>query len=191
MQILDSHKAVLGKGPGTLKGTKAKTHVDPNAEPKYMKARPVPYTPKVKVELELDRPQSVGITSPVEFTEWATPIVPVVKSNGSVRICGMKWSEVKCTVNQVSKFDNYPIPKRACWRHLVKGTNSQSCRRHTSNCYWRMSLRSIQPSIPTKDSNSTTDYPSVYSQHRGYFNAAWRICSRAYPTWLHALTTSW
>ena len=90
MQILDSHKAVLGKGPGTLKGTKAKTHVDPNAEPKYMKACPVPYTLKVKVELELDRPQSVGITSPVEFTEWATPIVPVVKSNGSVRICGMK-----------------------------------------------------------------------------------------------------
>lgn len=90
MQILDSHKAVLGKGLGTLKGTKAKIHVDPNAEPKYMKARPVPYTPKVKVELELDRPQSVGITSPVEFTEWAAPIVPVVKSNGSVRICGMK-----------------------------------------------------------------------------------------------------
>ena len=35
------------------------------------------------------------------------PIVPVVKQDGSVRICG----DYKCTVNQVSKLDNYPIPK--------------------------------------------------------------------------------
>ena len=72
-----------------------------------MKARPVPYALKAKVEKELDRLLSEGIISPVEFTEWATPIVPVVKQDGSVRICG----DYKCTVNQVSKLDNYPIPK--------------------------------------------------------------------------------
>ena len=43
----------------------------------------------------------------MEFTEWAAPIVPVVKQDGSVRKCG----DYKCTVNQVSKLDNYPIPK--------------------------------------------------------------------------------
>ena len=31
----------------------------------------------------------------------------MVKQDGSVRICG----DYKCTVNQVSKLDNYPIPK--------------------------------------------------------------------------------
>jgi len=31
----------------------------------------------------------------------------VVKQDGSVGICG----NYKCTVNQVSKLDNYPIPK--------------------------------------------------------------------------------
>ena len=51
--------------------------------------------------------QSEGIISPVEFTEWAAPIVLVVKQDGSVRICG----DYKSTVNQVSKLDNYPIPK--------------------------------------------------------------------------------
>ena len=51
-----------------------------------MKARPVPYALKAKVEKELDRLQSEGIISPVEFTEWAAPIVPVVKQDGSVRI---------------------------------------------------------------------------------------------------------
>ncbi|CAC5392405.1 unnamed protein product [Mytilus coruscus] len=43
----------------------------------------------------------------VEFSDWAAPIVPVVKENGSIRICG----DYKVTVNAVSKLDNYPIPK--------------------------------------------------------------------------------
>lgn len=43
----------------------------------------------------------------VEFSEWAAPIVPIVKENGSIRICG----DYKITVNRVSKLDNYPIPK--------------------------------------------------------------------------------
>ena len=106
-KMLDVHKDVFGEGLGTLKGTEAKIYVDPGAAPKYMKARPVPDALKAKVEQELDRLQIEGIISPVEFTEWAAPIVPVVKQDGSVRICG----DYKSTVNQVSKLDNYPIPK--------------------------------------------------------------------------------
>ena len=97
----------MGKGLGTLKGTEAKIYVDPSAPPKFIKGRPVPYALKAKVEKELDRLQSEGIISPVEFTEWAAPIVPVVKQDESVPICG----DYKCTVNQVSKLDNYSIPK--------------------------------------------------------------------------------
>ena len=106
-KILDAHKDVFGEGLGTLKGTEAKIYVDPSAPPKFMKARPVPYDLKAKVEKELDRLQSEGIISPIEFTEWMATIVPVVKQDGSVRICG----DYKCTVNQVSKLNNYPIPK--------------------------------------------------------------------------------
>ena len=43
----------------------------------------------------------------VDVSEWATPIVPVIKEDGSIRICG----DYKMTVNQVSQLDNYPIPK--------------------------------------------------------------------------------
>ena len=39
--------------------------------------------------------------------DWATPIVPVPKTDGSVRICG----DYKITVNQVAKLDKYPIPR--------------------------------------------------------------------------------
>ena len=43
----------------------------------------------------------------MKFSEWAVPIVPVVKKDGSVRICG----EYKLTVNQASKLDTYHLPR--------------------------------------------------------------------------------
>ena len=58
--------------------TQYKCNIFPSAPPKFMKARPVPYALKVKVEKELDRLQSEGIISLVEFTEWAAPLVSVV-----------------------------------------------------------------------------------------------------------------
>jgi hypothetical protein len=48
-----------------------------------------------------------GIIELVAYSEWAAPIVPVMKPNDKVRICG----DYNLTVNQVSKLDNYPIPK--------------------------------------------------------------------------------
>ena len=46
----------------------------------------MPFVFKEKVEAELDRLQSLGIISPVQFSRCAAPIVPVVKQDGSVRI---------------------------------------------------------------------------------------------------------
>ena len=44
---------------------------------------------------------------PVQYADWALPIVPVLKKNGAVRVCG----NFKVTVNQVSRLDRYPIPR--------------------------------------------------------------------------------
>ena len=63
---------------------------------------------RTKVEEKLERLTKEGIIEPVQYAEWAAPIVPVLKSDKtSVRICG----DFKLTVNQVSKLDRYPIPK--------------------------------------------------------------------------------
>jgi len=59
------------------------------------------------VEEELSRLETSGVIKPVQFTKWAAPIVPVVKQDGSFRVCG----NYKVTVNEVAKTDTYPLPK--------------------------------------------------------------------------------
>ncbi|KAL9978544.1 hypothetical protein ACROYT_G016071 [Oculina patagonica] len=106
-EILQKHAQLFGEGLGTLQGTKAKIHVDPTATPIFHKARPVPYALREKIEQDLERLEKAGTIEPVQYSEWATPIVPVMKSDGTVRVCG----DYKLTVNKVSKLDGYPIPK--------------------------------------------------------------------------------
>jgi len=88
---------------GTLKGTQAKIYVDPGGTPKFVKARAVPFALKAKVEEVLDHLQNDGIISPVKSSEWAAPIVLVVKQGSSVCICG----DYKWTLNRVSKLDYF------------------------------------------------------------------------------------
>ena len=107
-ELLDRHQEVFNAELGTLKGYKAHISVDPNATPRFCKARPVPYALYGKVDEELQRLEKDGILEPVQFADWAAPIVTVLKADGkAVRICG----DFKVTVNQASKLDRYPIPK--------------------------------------------------------------------------------
>ena len=105
--LIDKYSEVFEEGLGTFKGPKVKIHLDPEARPKFLKARPVPYAMTGKIEVELKRLQDEGTIEPVQFSEWAAPIVPILKPDDSIRICG----DYKSTVNQVSKLDSYPIPK--------------------------------------------------------------------------------
>ena len=41
--LIDKYSEVFQEGLGTFKGPKVKTHVDPEAQPKFLKASPVPY----------------------------------------------------------------------------------------------------------------------------------------------------
>ncbi|XP_064477638.1 uncharacterized protein K02A2.6-like [Ornithodoros turicata] len=60
-----------------------------------------------RVGEELQRMRREGIIEPVKTSEWAAPIVPVVKRDGRVRICG----DFKITVNPVAVPEKYPIPR--------------------------------------------------------------------------------
>ena len=78
-RILSKYSVVFKNELGLLKGTKAKMFVDVDATPRFFKPRSVSYYLKEKVEQELARLQDEGMISPVHFSDWAAPIVPVVK----------------------------------------------------------------------------------------------------------------
>ena len=105
--LLEKHSSVFNNEIGTLKGIKVKLHVDPNVKPKFFKARSVPYSLREKVRTELGTLESTGIISPVQLCDWAALIVPVMKCNGTIRICG----DFKVTINSVSQVDSYPSPR--------------------------------------------------------------------------------
>ena len=87
-KLLDEYSEVIQNEIGTLKSTKAKLTVKENSQPKSYKARPVPCAMKPKDEVELERLEEEGILSKDNFSNWATPVVPIGKPNGTVRICG-------------------------------------------------------------------------------------------------------
>ena len=76
------------------------------------------------VDKELDRLLAEDIIEPVQYSDWAAPVVPVVKADKTVRLCG----DYKLTVNQVAKLDRYPHYRgsKMCTHNLVTGQPTQS-----------------------------------------------------------------
>ena len=104
--FLEAFTELFQEDLSTLNGTEVKLVVDENVKPRFCKPRPVPFAVQAKVEAELDRLQKEGIIRPVTYSDWAAPIVPVLKSSGDLRTCG----DYSVTINKAVKCDKYPIP---------------------------------------------------------------------------------
>ncbi|XP_039518223.1 uncharacterized protein K02A2.6-like [Pimephales promelas] len=104
--VLEKHTDVFKDELGTMKDITAKLDIKPDGKAKCCKARPVPYAIRSKVETALEDLVTSGVIVPVSNSEWATPIVPVLKKDGSIRICG----DFKITVNPILSPDQYPLP---------------------------------------------------------------------------------
>ena len=59
------------------------------------------------MEQELARLEQAGVIEPVQFSHWAAPIVPVLKQDCSLRICG----DYKVMVHRAAKTDCFPLPR--------------------------------------------------------------------------------
>ena len=97
--VTNKYPNVFSEKLGTIKGVQAKINVMPNSNPKFMKARTVPFAMKAAVELEIERMENEGILKSVSFS-----FVP--KSDGQLRICG----GYKRTVNPCLDNDTFPQP---------------------------------------------------------------------------------
>ena len=75
-------------------------------KPHFHRPHSIPYALRSRVDQALGILVSDGIMEAIQFSEWAAPTVPVVKRDGSIRVCG----EYKLTINQVALVDTYPLP---------------------------------------------------------------------------------
>ena len=105
--VLDSHAEVFRPQLGKLRDVTAKLYIKTGVRLCFFHPRSVAHSLIDKVAQEIDRLQELGIITPVTYSEWAAPIVPILKGNGSIRLCG----DYKVTVNPVLNVDTYPLPR--------------------------------------------------------------------------------
>ena len=90
-----------------MKKFKTKLHLKSGATPKFVKAWPVPFALRPKVEVLLEKLVQEGVLEKVTHSEWGSPIVIVPKKTGGMRICG----DYRVILNQVLDVDQHLLPK--------------------------------------------------------------------------------
>lgn len=152
-QLCEEYNEVFAPGLGCLKDFEVSLAIKPEAVPRYKKARPVPYHLRTLVEAELKRLEESGVIKPIPYAEWASPIVPVVKSDGkTVRIC----ADFKETLNPVCDMVQYPLPTSEDIFATLAGGETYSTL-DLSNAYHQLKL-----------SEESTKY-MVINTHKGLF----------------------
>ena len=105
--LLHKYSDVFCDELGTIKSHTAKLVIKEGSQPKFCRARQVPYATRASVEAELDRLERIGVLEKVDTSDWATPVVAVPKKNGRVRLC----EDYKVTLNPAMDVDKYPLPR--------------------------------------------------------------------------------
>ena len=72
-------------GTACLAKKKPTLSIKPQSTSIFIKARPIPFAMRPKVEKELEKLERDGIISKIEMSDWASPIVPVLKKDGPIR----------------------------------------------------------------------------------------------------------
>jgi hypothetical protein len=76
-------------------------------QPKFCKARPVPYAMQSRVETALLQIEKEGVITKVSTLPCAAPVVPVEKKDSTVCVCG----DFSTTFNACAEVISYPIPR--------------------------------------------------------------------------------
>jgi transposase InsO family protein len=91
---------------GCLKGFELEVKFRQESQPVYCKPRPVPFALMDDLNHALDVGIAKGIWEPVQFNDYGTPVVPVRKPGGKIRVCG----DYSKTVNPQLEPHRQPLP---------------------------------------------------------------------------------
>ena len=171
--LLHQHSSVFEDKLGTVKDLKVKLFVKENSPPKFFKARTLPLALREKVSDELDKLQANGIIVPVKFSLWAAPVVPVIKRDGNVRLCG----DYKLTINSVANTEVYPLPRIDELFAALSGGKVFS-KLDLSHAYLQLQLDESSQEYVTVNTHRILAFLLVLLRRQLFFNVRWRQCSR-------------
>lgn len=106
-KLLEEYKELFDNKMGKIKNFEIQLKLKQGVKPIFRRFRNVPFALKERVENEIERLEREGIIERVESSEWATPVVPVVKSDGSIRLC----ADFSVTLNPNLVVPQHPLPK--------------------------------------------------------------------------------
>ena len=106
-KYMNKYSQLFDGSLGEYKFREIHLDIKSDAVPKFCKARPVPFAFQKQYNEELDTMIKNRTISPVESSDWGTPIVPILKPNGKIRICG----DYKTTLNKFLLAVNHPLPR--------------------------------------------------------------------------------
>ncbi|XP_058457000.1 uncharacterized protein K02A2.6-like [Malaya genurostris] len=88
-----------------ISGFEAELVINDN-QPIFRKAYEVPYRLRDKINEHLNELERVGIITPIKTSLWASPVIAVIKKDGSIRLV----IDCKVSINKVMIPNTYPLP---------------------------------------------------------------------------------
>ena len=138
--------------------------------------RPLLLALRERVTEELDRLQAEGIIVPVKFSKWATPIVPVVKNDRSIRICG----DFKRTVNKSTRTEIYPLPRIEELFTCLSGGQTFTTL-DLPHVYLQLELEEDSQELVTINAfTSIRAFRLAWCPHQQFSNELWSHCYKGY-----------
>lgn len=105
--LLEEFSELFGEDLGRYKFGKVKIELkDPNTKPVFCKPRSVPLAFQDKFKEQLSKSVESGMLRKIDYSLWGTPLVPVLKKDGDLRIC----ADYKTTVNPFVKDFKFSLP---------------------------------------------------------------------------------
>ncbi|KAF2897997.1 hypothetical protein ILUMI_08178 [Ignelater luminosus] len=106
-ELLDKYSDLFKEELGLYKGKQITLKIKNDAKLVFVKPRPMPFAFQNMVDEELKRLEELGVITLVDNTEWGTPLVPVIKKNGKIRL----RADYKITVNKHLEDFKHPLSK--------------------------------------------------------------------------------
>ena len=148
--VLIQQFPTLFDGIGKLKDREVSLHIDDSVTPVAQPQRRIPFHMRKEVEEELDNLERQGIIEKVEGpTPWVSPLSPIPKKTGGVRLCvDMRMA------NKAIRRERHPTPTIDDLMHTLNG----------SSVYSKLDLRAGYHQIPlAADSRNIT----TFATHKG------------------------